>query len=243
MGRLRSALPRSARGGFLAAGAALASLTLVACTNASPSRGAGSRPPHESPFPPAASNGQRVSSPTTSGMAAVGRSSDAAISGPRSSDRLGARMPVLVAGETPPTSSGGSPSNTPAESGVPRDATTEYCPFTFGDSPAGPDPDYVTFLGPARIPLGATTPVSVGISEEESTPNIVSIAVVATASDDTNPISATETGTHDTEVSVALPGVAGRTYTLHWVATFDNFAHPCSSEIPGYAPYSVTSAS
>jgi hypothetical protein len=133
--------------------------------------------------------------------------------------------------------------NANAASGVPRNATTEYCPFTFGDDPAGPDPDYVTFLGPAVIPVGPATQVTIGISEEESAANTVSIAVVAIASDGSNPVTATETGTHDTKVSVTLPGVSGRTYTLHWIATFDDFAHPCSSEIPSYSPYVVSTGS
>ena len=98
----------------------------------------------------------------------------------------------------------------------------------------------MTFLGPAQIPVGTKTPVAIGISEEESAANIVSIAVIATASDDSDPITATESGTHDTTVSVVLPGVSGRTYTLHWVATFDNFAHPCTSELPNYSAYTVT---
>jgi hypothetical protein len=129
-----------------------------------------------------------------------------------------------------------------ATAGVPKNATTQYCPFTFANNPAGPDADYVTFLGPAQIPAGTTTPVTIGISEEEAAANPVSITVIATASDNSTPIVAAETGTHDTTVAVALPGVAGRTYTLQWVANFDAFAHPCASVIPSYSPYTVTTS-
>jgi hypothetical protein len=144
---------------------------------------------------------------------------------------LGLAAPVLLASGT-----------AGATSGVPVNTTTEYCPFTFGNNPNGPDPDYVTFLGPATILVGSATPtpVSIGVSEEEAAANTVSVTVIATASDSSSPITATATGAHDVTVSVALPAVPNRTYTLHWQATFDDFVHPCSSELPGYSPYTVT---
>jgi hypothetical protein len=129
---------------------------------------------------------------------------------------------------------------------VPTNSSTNFCPFTFMNGP-GPDADYVTYLGPKTIPAGATTTVSVGISEEESAPNGVRVVIVATATDNGMPtlmvpVTANAAGTHHVTVDVPLPAVAGRVWTLNWVATFDSGVHPCASVVPGYHAFVVPAA-
>ena len=234
MGGLRRTHPISIRGKIAVVGVVVAALALAGCTKSASSQRPTPQPRtvFSAPSTFAPPTPQPSSSPSTGGVPAPRSSSASPISGSTASLAVSSRPAGAMSAGPPPSPT--------TASGVPRNGTTQYCPFTFGDSPAGPDPDYVTFLGPTQIPVGTTTPVTIGLSEEESAANVVSIAVIATASDNSNPITATETGTHDTTVSVVLPGVSGRTYTLHWVATFDEFAHPCSSELPSYSPYTVT---
>ena len=126
----------------------------------------------------------------------------------------------------------------PAGAAVATNSSTNYCPFTLMNDPAGPDADYVTFLGPASIASGDS--VSVGASEEESAANPVTIIVVATPSDGSSPVVSQGSGTHDATTSLALTGVSGTSWTLNWVATFDFGVHPCASAMPGYQAFTVT---
>jgi hypothetical protein len=126
----------------------------------------------------------------------------------------------------------------PARAAVATNSTTSYCPFTFMNDPAGPDADYVTFLGPASISSGDS--VMVGASEQESAANPVTITVVATPSNGSSPVVSQMSGTHDATTSLALTGASGTIWTLNWAATFDFGAHPCASALPGYHAFTVT---
>jgi hypothetical protein len=126
----------------------------------------------------------------------------------------------------------------PARAAVVQNSTTEYCPFTFMNNAAGPDADYVTFLGPATVSSGQS--VSVGVSEQEAAANPVTITVIATPSDGSSPVVSRGSGNHDTTTSLTLGGASGTTWTLNWVTTFDFGVHPCASAEPGYSPFTVT---
>ena len=116
---------------------------------------------------------------------------------------------------------------------------TNYCPFTFNNSQAGPDPDFVSLLGPAVIPAGATTPVGVYASESEAAANTVALQVMVQSSKGAS-TSAASSGKHNTTTTVKLAGQAGVTYTLSWFVTFDGGVHPCASALPGYHAFTVT---
>src|SRR5579872_4806100 len=146
MRALRKALPIADGWGVLAVGAVVASVALAACTNSGSSQGASSRRGAAAPMPLVPSVGQPLSNPEIGGAGPTAPVSVAA------ADVL--PSPVLAVGRPARVNSAAVPPKATAEPGVPRNATTEYCPFTFGDDPAGPDPDYVTFLGPAQIPAG-----------------------------------------------------------------------------------------
>lgn len=118
---------------------------------------------------------------------------------------------------------------------------TNFCPFTFMNSTAGPDPDFVTLSpGPAVIPAAGTTPVGVTASESEGAPNTVMLQLMAKSSKGGS-TSATSTAKHNTTTTVKLAGGPGVTWTVNWFVTFDDGIHPCSSSFPGYHPFTITS--
>jgi hypothetical protein len=118
---------------------------------------------------------------------------------------------------------------------------TNFCPFTFMNTESGPDPDFVTLAGPPAIPASGTTPVGVTASESESAPNTVTLQLMVKSSNGGSPMSASSTGKHNTTTTVKLAGQPGVTYTINWFVTFDNGIHPCSSGLPGYHPFTITS--
>jgi hypothetical protein len=118
---------------------------------------------------------------------------------------------------------------------------TNFCPFTFMNTASGPDPDFVTLAGPSAIPASGTTPVGVTASESEAAANTVTLQLMVKLSMGGSPMSASSTGKHNTTTTVKLAGQPGVTYTINWFATFDNGIHPCSSALPGYQPFTITS--
>jgi hypothetical protein len=123
---------------------------------------------------------------------------------------------------------------------APASNPTQTCPII-----GSVDPDFVTLIGPATIPAdGMVHSVTLLASEAEVDPNLVSLTAITTTGTKSSPLTspiilATSAGLHQTTVSVPLAGVAGRTYTINWVATFDFGPHVCASVLPGHQAFTV----